>query len=64
MAKAALVVVMEIEEEDYDGHPAGPLAEMLDAVREVLGPDRANVAVYGAINEKADEVEALFEEPI
>lgn len=65
MAKAALVVLMEVDEENWDGEGANPitrgLAEMLDAVREVLGNDRPNVAVFGAINEKADEVEALFE---
>lgn len=59
--KAAIVVLMEVEDDDYEA-PAEPLAEMLDAIREVLGTDRENVTVYGAIKEKADEVEALFED--
>lgn len=66
MAKAAIVVCMEVDEEDWDGEGTNPvtraLAEMLDAVREVLGNDRKNVAVWAAIKEKADEVEALFED--
>lgn len=59
--KVAVLVVKNVDEADQS--PAEEVSLILDSLREVLGPD-ADVQAYGAINEKAEELQALIEETL
>lgn len=61
MAKAAIVLITDLPE-DADGTDVQQaLATMVDAVRAGLGDNKKGVAMYAAIQDKADDVEALFD---